>query len=402
MSCLRPIRNGVTGGAGRRRAALAALAAAVLGGVAAVPDGEVPPFRLAITAPRPLFLLGRCEVEAGAIGPDGAPYASIAYMTLSLDGLDLGADAEPPFRWQVDAGETPRQHRLVVAAVSRAGGRVELAARSSASTFVEAVSVDLVLVPVVVRDAAGRAVTDLGVADFTILEDGAVRPVATFSSEPAPASVVIALDNSRSMEGHLWSAQRAALEFLEAQPGSAEVSLLTFNDQVFLDHEFTSSRSDLARAVAAVRASGTRTALYDALKVGSSHLARRPGARVLVLFTDGEETLYEGEEGRLQTSLEAAQAADVVVYALAYGPAAGRTAALSRVARETGGEMVIARSSADLRGAFRHVTEAIGARYLLGYEPPESQRRGYRRIDVRVSRPEVTVLARRGYWRRRD
>ena len=59
--------------------------------------------------------------------------------------------------------------------------------------------------------------------------------------------------------------------------------------------------------------------------------------------------------------------------------------------------MVPAGSSGDLSAAFARIGEAIGHRYLLGYEPPDPKRTGYRSIEVRVSRTGADVLARRGY-----
>jgi len=271
-------------------------------------------------------------------------------------------------------------------------------ATAATRPYVESVSVDLVQVPVVVRDESGRPIRDLAASDFIIREDGKPQPIVSFTSEPAPASIVVALDNSRSMEGRLWSAQKAVAEFVEAQPGSSALSLLTFNDEVFLEQEFTHDAGEVVRAAGAVRVEGTRTALYDALRVGSMHLSRRPGTRVLLLFTDGEDTVYEGDEGRLRTSVESAQAADVTVFAVACGAAAATTpVSLSRMTRETGGEMLTAKETSHMRSAFARITESLGARYLLTYTPPDPKKPGYRSIEVGVIRSGATVTARRGY-----
>ena len=273
-----------------------------------------------------------------------------------------------------------------------------LGAATATRPYVESVSVDLVQVPVVVRDQSGRPVRGLAATDFVIREDGKAQPIVSFTSDPAPASIVVALDNSRSMEGRLWSAQKAITEFLREQPHSTALSLLTFNDDVFLDREFTQDAGDVARAVGAVRVEGTRTALYDALRIGSMHLSKRIGTRVLLLFTDGQDTVYEGEEGRLTTSIESAQAADVMVFAVACGAAAVATpASLSRMTQETGGELLTAKEGSHMRSAFSRITESLGARYLLTYEPPDPKKPGYRSIQVGVIRSGATATARRGY-----
>ncbi len=387
---------------------LAALGPAVAG---AAPR---PAFSIRITAPSPLFVAGECRLSAEAVDPEGRPIDSIAWMSLSIDGKEPKHDTRAPFEWIVDAGESLRPHRVEIVAVDRDGARVTLSTLSSSHPYVEAVGVNLVLVPVVVWDdrssagpgkpPRGAPVRGLTQEDFTILEAGEPQPIVSFSSEPLPASIAVALDNSRSMEGQLWSARKAVLDFIEQQPGYSAVSLLTFNDQVFLEQDFTLDRKLLERSAASIGAEGTRTALNEALRVGSMHLSRRPGARVLVVFTDGEDTVdEEGARGRLRTAIDAALEADVTVFAVAFGPAAdaregsdaGR--ALREMTSETGGMLLAARGAGDLREAFDRLAEGLGSRYVLGFEPPDPDKGGYRSLEVRVSRPGVRVFARRGY-----
>lgn len=362
-----------------------------------------PGWSLRILEPDPLYLVGRTRVKAAAIDASGKPVERISWMTLTVDGRELPADSRPPFEWDVDVGAALDRHRLELTAVARDGARTTLSVLSSTYPFVEAVGVNLVLVPAVVR-VGGHAVTGLTSADFTLLEDGVAQNITSFSSEPLPASIAVALDNSGSMEGQLWSAQKAIAAFLQTQPAWTSFSFMTFNDQVFLEQDFTFEARLVATAVSAARVEGTRTALYEAVRIGSMYLGKRPGARVLLIFTDGEDTEHEGEQGdgRLRSSIDAAQAADVTVFAVAYGNAGTGSggAALKKMTEQTGGEVAPARSAADLREAFAHISESIGTRYLLGYEPPQPKKTGYRAIEVRVSQSGAEVLARRGYLMR--
>ena len=359
---------------------------------------DAPRFSLRFVSPDPMYLVGRTRVQAAALDATGSPSSDVAWMTLSVDGRELPADTRAPFEWEVDVGGQLDRHRLQLTAVAKDGARTILSVISSANAFVEAVGVDLVLVPVVVREA-GRPVTGLTARDFTVLEDGAPRQITSLTSEPMPASIAVALDNSQSMEKNLWSAQKAITDFMAGQPSWTSFALLTFNDQVYLDRDFSYDTRQVAGAVAASRVEGTRIALYDALRIGSMYLGRRPGARILLIFTDGEDTVYEGDEGRLRTAVDAAQAADVTVFAIAYaGAGSGKgAAALDTMTRQTGGEVAAARSAKDLKAAFARIGDSIGSRYLLGYEPPDPKRAGYRSIEVRVSRSGAEVLARRGY-----
>lgn len=372
------------------------------GGSPAIPAGEPgpAPFALRVTSPDPLYLAGSCRLTVVAETRSGEPYEGIAWMTLSIDGGSPRPDTSAPFAWDLELGPGSARHRLTVQAVDRTGERVTLSAVSGERAGVERVGVELVLVPVLVRalgpdGAPGRLVDDLTEEDFTVIEDGAPRPLARFSREAVALSVVVALDTSASMERSLWSAQKAVNGFVRAQNAGSELSLLAFNDDVYLEHEFTIDREALAASVAALRVDGTRTALVDALRVGSAHLARRDGPRVLVLFTDGQETVYDAPDGRLRTAIDAAQAADVTVFAVAFGNAL--LPPLQEMTSATGGEVIVARGAREMQKAFERIAESLGGRYLLSYEPPEPERGGYRRLQVKVSRPGVQVLAREGY-----
>jgi VWFA-related protein len=374
---------------------------ALLSAGAAAPraGGDAPAFVVRIVAPDPLHLAGVTSIEAAAFDPSGAPYPGIAWMSLSLDGAPPEHDDRPPWSWTVDAGAAPRGHRIAVVAVGRDGSKASLSTLSTPARWVDAVTVSQVLVPVVVRAEPSRGtperlVTDLQAGDFTILEDGAVRPIVSFSSEPPAGAIALAFDTSLSMEPHLWSARKAALDFVASRPAPSNLSLLTFNDDVYLEQDFTTDRSAVGAALAAARAGGSRTALYETLRVGSRHLAKQAGPRTLVIFTDGMDTRDE-DDGRLRTAIEAAQGADVAIYGIAWGTEA--SASLARMALGTGGEVYGARSAGELRGAFAAIGEALGSRYLLGFEPSTPERAGYRRIEVRVARQGVRVHARAGY-----
>ncbi len=364
-------------------------------------DGDLPaPFAVRILAPDPLFLLGATTIDAAAFDATGAPYDGIVWMSLSLDGGPPDHDDRPPWSWTVDAGATLRRHRVAIVAVGRDGSKAALSTLSTATRWVDAVTVSQVLVPVVVRAAPPsegepeRIITDLEANDFTILEDGAVRPIVSFSSEPPEGAIALAFDTSLSMEAHLWSARKAASAFIASRPSPSILSLLTFNDDVYLECDFTTDRAPLLQALAAARAGGSRTALHEALRVGARHLTKQAGPRTLVIFTDGVDTRDE-DDGRLRTAIEAAQSADVTVYGIAWGTSA--SAALERMARGTGGEMFGALGARELHRAFAAIGESLGSRYLLGFEPSRPEEGGYRSIEVRVARQGVRIHARAGY-----
>jgi len=356
-------------------------------------------FVVKLLAPDPFYLVGSTNIEAAAFDPSGAPYDGIAWMSLSLDGGPQQHDDRPPWSWTVDAGTSARPHRVAIVAVARDGKRATVSTLSSSARWIDAVTVSQVLVPVVVRalpavGAGDRVVSGLDAKDFTILENGAPRPVVSFSSEPPVGAIALAMDTSLSMEGHLWSARKAAADFIGTRPAQSILSLLSFNDDVYLEQDFTTDRRAMQEALAAARTAGSRTALNEALRVGSRHLTKQTGPRTLVIFTDGMDTREE-DEGRLRTAIEAAQSADVTVYGIVWG--GGASAALERMTQGTGGEMFAAQGARELAAAFASIGESLGSRYLLGFEPSRPSEPGYRSIEVRVAREGVRVHARAGY-----
>lgn len=265
----------------------------------------------------------------------------------------------------------------------------------------DTLSVSLVLVPVVVRDATGRPVTDLSREDFTVLDQGEPAPIRAFGLEARPVSVILALDLSPSMRPHEYAAKGAALEFIRGQREDTACSLVVFNEGVYLDLDFTRERSEMERAISAARLGGERTALFDAVEASARHLASREGARIIVLFTDGTDTVYDLDEAEreLSQALEAAVTRDVTVYTVAFGPRAAR-GILRRISDETGGEALVADRPSDLAGAFAHVAESVGNRYLLAIRHPEVEEPAFRTLEVRVSRPDLRVVARARYFAR--
>jgi VWFA-related protein len=292
-------------------------------------------------------------------------------------------------------GSSPRHNR---SAPGRPGGS---AGDLAEQPFVERVDVSLVLVPTVVRDARGKPVTDLRREDFRIFDEGEPQEIAAFGLESRQVSVALALDTSPSMERHRHPVKRAALEFVRRQREETAFSLVTFNEGVFLDLDFTTDRDSMENAIAAARIGGDATALLDTLGATARHLEARGGARVAILFTDGTDTVHplHEAEARLSAGIEAAVQRDVSAYTVAFGPRAARSL-LRRIADETGGEALVAATRDDLAAAFTQIAESVGNRYLLGFKPPEVDSPGFRRIEVQVSRSGLSVVARRRYLAR--
>jgi len=105
----------------------------------------------------------------------------------------------------------------------------------------------------------------------------------------------------------------------------------------------------------------------------------------------------------LEEAVEAAQRADAVIHVILisdYGETSGvGPGVASKMSGETGGRVINVRNEKGLEKAFDVISEELRSQYVLGYYPLNPKRDGsFRKIKVDVSRPDVKILARKGYY----
>jgi Ca-activated chloride channel homolog len=171
------------------------------------------------------------------------------------------------------------------------------------------IETQLVSVPAIVTDRAGRPLTGLKASDFQIFEDGRPQKIANFSTTDAPFEVALLLDTSGSTREDVGLIRRAALAFIEALRPGDRVAILAFNTRkdgsdslavAELKSPLTDDRELLQEAVESVGASNG-TPFYDSLaKVARDVFRERPteqtkGRRALVALTDGVDSTSESD-----------------------------------------------------------------------------------------------------------
>ena len=270
------------------------------------------------------------------------------------------------------------------------------------------VDVKLVNVFVTVTDEHGAPVAGLKKEDFALLEDGKPQTISVFDKESAlPLSIVLDIDTSLSTRKDLPLELSSARRFARAilRPVDA-ISLYSFSEIVSEVVPFTSDLKAIDRGVDRVRM-GSATALYDALYLGSQALEPRKGRKVLVVITDGGDTVSRVD---YKEAVRSAQEAEAIVYSIIDVPieaSAGRDIggehALIQISEDTGGKYFYATSVPELDDAFRKISDELRTQYLLAYYP--SQRlsdSNFRRIEVKVDGASTTspftVRHRTGYY----
>jgi VWFA-related protein len=259
--------------------------------------------------------------------------------------------------------------------------------------------VELVRVEVLVT-RNGVPVRGLTADDFEVRDGGRLQALEPVSAQERPIDVVLVLDLSLSVDGPklrgLRDAAGAFLDGLRTGAFGERAALLGFQAQVRLLEPLTPDVDRVRRSLQLLSAQGS-TALVDATYSGLRLLEPGPRRSVVVLFSDGLDSLSWLTPGQV---VEAAAHSEALVYAVeARGPGDPENPFLHDVTKATGGRVWTARSPKDLRARFLDVLADIRSSYVLSYVPQGAAFPGWHALDVRLKKGQGEVLARPGYFR---
>lgn len=262
-------------------------------------------------------------------------------------------------------------------------------------------SVRTVPIYATVVDSSGRLVPDLERADFSILDNAKPAEVSLFSNDSQPFSAVVMLDTSASMTANLKLLNRAAEQFLLRLLPVDRAQVGAFNDKIQLSGTFTNNRDELIGALNDLYF-GNPTRLNDGIAAGLDALKGIDGRRVVLVFTDGEDT---SSRTGFKDVLERARDEEVMVYSIGLeseyfnGQRVVKTKPsrdLRKISDETGGGYFELVKSADLAPTFSRVAQELRSQYLIGFAPASLDNKVHK-LEVKVNRPGMTVRARRSY-----
>lgn len=316
----------------------------------------------------------------------------------------------------------------------------------------------LVEIPTVVSDRSGRYVPGLNESDFEVYENGERQDIAFFRDDRVPIHVALVMDTSNSTRLSLGDIQEAAIEFTNLLMPGDQILVVSFNDEVRVEQEFTSDRGLL---VSAIRRTSPRkgTRLYDAVyETVAQRMRGIDGRKAMVLLSDGQDNLSDRS---FDEAVKVCSESDVIVYGIRYpskwqvlsggagvpnpnpstNPGSGKLKKrktwripnipgvpgipgvgwplqdpwnanqqsgggrkiinpfMETVTANSGGQLFYANAVSDIRGLFAQVAEELRHVYVLAYSPSNPQKNGgYRTIEVRVvTHPDATVRHRLGY-----
>ena len=356
------------------------------------------PLRLEIVSPSTgAYVSDRLMLEA-RIEPRER-LREVSDITFFADGKQVCRTTEvqaPKCSW--DAGPLIKAHVIRVVATTTAGARLVATARTREVDFKEGVSVEIVQVNTSVADRDGRFVRRLTKDDFRVTEDGAPQVITYFAAEEAPLEIVIAMDISASMGHALEDLRTAVREFLTQLRPEDQVTLVSFNDQMFVLTQRETDPAVRAQALDGLSAWGGTT-LYDVIIRALDLLSRRPGRRALIVFSDGEDQSSQATFSHVDRALKGS---DATLFTVGLGR--GREQAdlretLEALVEPSGGRALFADRPGGLGRTFAELRAALVQQYLLGYESSNAKRDGtWRRVLVQLPDTNYRIRARQGYF----
>ncbi|HXT30615.1 MAG TPA: VWA domain-containing protein [Vicinamibacterales bacterium] len=266
------------------------------------------------------------------------------------------------------------------------------------------VTTESVPVYVTVTDLEKRLVPDLVQEDFEILDNGKVQTVNVFSNQPVPITTTVMIDTSGSMTTALELVKDGAEQFLLRLLPHDKAQVGEFSDKIkFHPGSFIDDRDRLVYLLKNDLDFGYPTRLYDAVDESIERLEPMDGRKVVLVFTDGDDTA--STKSNLNKVMDRARAKDVMVYAVGlvntYFDGQKQTTSkpdrgLKKLAEDTGGGYFELKRTADLGETFTRVAQELHSQYVLGFSP-ETLDGKVHKLEVRVKKGGMSARARKTY-----
>jgi Ca-activated chloride channel homolog len=265
------------------------------------------------------------------------------------------------------------------------------------------VSTASVPVYVTVLDAEKRLVPDLVLDDFEIFDNGKPQTINVFENKPVPITAIVMIDTSGSITASLGLVKDGAEQFLLRLLPDDKAQVGEFSDKIkFHPGSFIDDRDRLIYLLKHELDFGYPTRLYDAVDQSVDRLIPMDGRKVVVVFTDGDDTASKVGVGKV---MDRAREKDVMIYAVGLqteyfnGQQRVRSSpdrGLKKLAEDTGGGYFELKKTADLGDTFTRVAQELHSQYVLGFSP-ELQDGKVHKLEVRVKRGGMTARARKTY-----
>ena len=266
------------------------------------------------------------------------------------------------------------------------------------------VSTNTVALYVTVTDSDKRLVPNLVQDEFEVYDNAKLQAITSFDNKPQPISVVVTLDTSGSMTMALDFVKRAAEQFLIRLLPEDQGLVGEFNDKIkfYPPEGFTGNRDRLVAQLKDLDF-GYPTRLWDAVNQSMAQLKALQGRKVVLVFTDGEDTASK-EVGAGDVT-DRARSEDVMVYSIGLeteyfnGQQRVRSrpdGGLKGLSADSGGGFYLLKKTDELGPTFTRVAQELHSQYVIGFSPATLDGKVHK-LEVRVKQPGMTARARKSY-----
>jgi Ca-activated chloride channel family protein len=249
-----------------------------------------------------------------------------------------------------------------------------------------------------VSDREGRLVPDLDRTAFEIRDNGRPVPITVFSNQIQAITVAVMLDMSGSMSSKFLQVRQSSLSFVAALGPRDRARIGTFGEEVAISPLLTGDRDVLTRIVQEELWPGGGTPLWKAIEVAMTSLAREGGRRVVLVLTDGLDSV-SGEDSELRGSpsdlKRRATNESFMVYAIGMD-GTGLDGDIEGLAEQSGGGHFKLSADADLSATFARVIDELRHQYVLGFAPAVLDGKDHK-LEVRTMTAGLKVRAQKSY-----
>jgi Ca-activated chloride channel family protein len=254
---------------------------------------------------------------------------------------------------------------------------------------------------VTVADVQKRLVPDLTQEEFQVFDNDKPQPIVYFDNSIRPINVVVMLDTSGSMTLTIDLLKQAAEQFIIRLLPEDKARVGAFNDKIQINAKWSNNRDQLVTDVKDLDY-GNGTRLWDAVGASLDELKMIDGRKVVLVFTDGDDT---SSKIGLGTVVDRARAEEVMIYAIGLesnyfnGQAHVRTkpdSGLRKIADETGGGYFELKKTSELAPAFTKIAAELHSQYVIGFTPMQLDNRVHK-LAVKMKQTGMTARARRSY-----
>ena len=271
-------------------------------------------------------------------------------------------------------------------------------------------AVDVVSMNVTVTDPSNHYITDLTENDFEIFEDGVKQDLSLFNRSNLPVALSLLIDTSSSMEDRMSTAQDAAIGFVKKLRPTDLGEVIGFDSRAEILQKFTNNTAELEQAIRKTVAGGS-TSLNNAIYISLKGLKKIPTRtedevrrQAIVLLSDGEDT---SSLVSFEDVLDLARRSETAIYTIGLmsdEPNQSKgfreaTYALRQLTTDTGGRAFFPADLKSLASVYGQIYDELSSQYTIGYTSKNIKRDGaWRRLVVRVNRPNVQARTKQGYF----